>query len=109
MCPSTYPDAILAALSPVLREALDETIALLGIEGRWWRVPVLRGWVELAAWVRISEQIQDEEGCSLERARISGGLRLGLNDESLARRLRSQRAKAKGAEDSSSMGASEVD
>ena len=85
------PDAILAALSPLQREAFVEALDLFDFDGPWQGAPII-GWIKMVAWLQLSLQIREEEGCSRESAQIAAALRLGLSDSALTRRHRRNRA-----------------
>lgn len=89
--PTADPDAVLAALTPAQRQALDEAVEVLGLAGdAWHEAPAVAGLFELVAFAQLTAVLEGE-GRTREEARDLAGLRLGVNDEAVERRIRRQR------------------
>lgn len=95
---ASAPDlaTVLAALAPEVRQAIEHVHAQVsrisdGEPFDWFDDPSTRRFAELAAFVAMAERIRLEEGCGLKEARIAAAIRLGLNEETLERRLRRAR------------------
>lgn len=93
--PSGDREAMEEALSGDQLRALEEALEDLELPADGWHEsPSVAGFVELVAFAREVRRIVEKEGMTLEAARYEAGARLGLNDESVDRRLRRQRAAA---------------
>jgi hypothetical protein len=81
--------AVEAALSDTWRLAIAEVCSLLGVpRDRWESLPGVRGIAETLALYRRADELRTKHGYGIERSLLEAGGELGLDPDTVSRRLR---------------------
>lgn len=89
--PAGNAEAILDALTHDQRQAFEEALRVLNMGSRWNEAPGIAAYIELVAWVQLADRLRVEKGLTKGQARNRAAFVLGLDPESLSRRLARQR------------------
>ena len=81
--------AVEQALTDTFRAAIGDMCEVLGVpRDRWDCVPGFRGVAEVIALYRRADELRAKHGYSQERAMLDAGAELGLDSDTVSRRLR---------------------